>query len=93
MNVSYILFDYLIYIYKCGKLFLLLLEKVKDIYILNRGAQYCRMAYRVAQEQLRKLLEEVEEEEEEFLNIEDRSSSSSSSSSGLSSHVNGNETV
>jgi hypothetical protein len=45
------------------------------------------MAYKVAQDQLRKLLEEVEEEDD-FENGEDRSSSS-----GLSSHVSGNKTV
>jgi len=78
---------YLLYIYKCGKLILLLHEKVKDIYILYRGVQYCRMAYKVAQDQLRKLLEEVEEEDD-FQNSEDRSSNS-----GSSSHVSGNKTV
>jgi len=66
---------YVLYIYKFGKLFLLLHEKVKDICILYRGVQYCRMAYKVAQDQLRKLLEEVEEEDD-FENGEDRSSSS-----------------
>ena len=68
LNVSSILLDYLIYIYKCGKLFLLLYEKVKDIYILYRGVQYCRMAYKVAQEQLLNLLEGAEEEEDYFQN-------------------------
>jgi len=61
-------------------------EIVKDIYILYRGVHYCRMAYKVAQEQLRKLLEEVKEEEDDFQNNEDRSSSS-----GSSSHVSGNK--
>lgn len=88
LNVSSVLFDYLLYIYKCGKLFLLLHEKVKAIYVLYRGVHYSRMAYKVAQEQLRKLLEEVEEEEDDFQNSED-----GSSSSGSSSHVSGGKTV
>jgi hypothetical protein len=46
------------------------------------------MAYKVAQEQLRKLLEEGEEEEDDFQIIEDRNSSS-----GSSFHVSGNKTV
>jgi hypothetical protein len=29
-------------------------RKIKDIYILYRGVHYCRMAYKVAQKQLRK---------------------------------------
>ena len=89
LNVSSSLFDYLIYIYKCGKLFLLLHGKVKDICMLYRGVQYCRLAYKVAQEQLRKLLEEAEEEEDVFKNSENFSSRSS----GSSSHVSGNKTV
>jgi hypothetical protein len=42
------------------------------------------MPYKVAQEQLRKLLEEVKEKEDDFQNSEDRSSSN-----GSSSHVSG----
>lgn len=62
--------------------------KRKGFYILYIGVHYCRMAYKVAKDQLRKLLEEVEEEDD-FQNSEDRSSSSN----GSSSHVSGNKTV
>lgn len=78
---------YLIYIYKRGRLFLLLYKKVKDIYVVYRGVHYCRVAYKMAQEQLRKLPEEVEEEEDDFQNSED-----GSNNSGLPSHVSGNKT-
>jgi hypothetical protein len=68
-------------------LFLLIYEKVKDIYILYKGVHYYRMAYKVAQGQLIRLLEKVEEEED------DCESSGDGSSSGWPLHVSESKTL